>query len=72
MINPMKMAKDAKMTSRMVARGKRVGNYAMAHKGRSIVAGSMALGGLNYMARGRTGRGVDKMPGGRPTGIYKY
>ena len=72
MINPMKAAKDAKLTSKMVARGKSVGSYAMAHKGRSIVAGSAALGGIGYMGRGRSGRGVDKMPGGRPTGIYKY
>jgi len=72
MINPIKLAASGKNASRLVAGGKRVGTYAMNHKMKTVLMGSAALGGVGYLGGGRSGRGVDKMPGGRPTGIYKY
>jgi len=72
MINPIKAAASGKHAARLVAGGKRVGTYAMNHKMKTMIMGSAALGGVGYLGRGRTGKGVDKMPGGRPTGVYKY
>ena len=72
MINPLKAAAAGKNTSKLVAGGKRLGTYAMNHKFKSVMMGSAALGGIGYLGRGRSGRGIDRLPGGRPTGIYKY
>lgn len=45
---------------------------AAAHKGRTAAGVVTGLGVAGYVSGGRRGRGVDKMRGGRPTGMYGY
>lgn len=51
---------------------KRMMNYAKANKMKTVMGVAGSMGVASYMMGGRRGRGVDKMRGGRPTGMYRY
>lgn len=50
---------------------KRMMNFAKANKMKTAMGVTAGMGTASYMMGGRRGRGVDKMRGGRPTGIYR-
>ena len=52
------------------AKNNRMAQYAMKNKGKSAAMGLGAASVGAYGLSGRRGRGVDKFPGGRPTGMY--
>lgn len=51
---------------------KRMMNYAKANKMKTAMGVAGSMGVASYMMGGRRGRGVDKMRGNRPTGMYRY
>lgn len=51
---------------------KRITNYAQKNKTRTAAGVIAGMGVAGYVSGGRRGRGVDKMRGGRPTGMYGY
>ena len=52
------------------AKNNKMAQYAMKNKGKSAAMGLGAASVGAYGLSGRRGRGVDKFPGGRPTGMY--
>ena len=55
------------------AKNSKVAKAVASHPYRSGAAGVAGLGAASYVTgSSRRGRGVDKMRGGRPTGMYKY